>query len=74
MACQPGPLHVGWSLRDGYIPPVGAPIGRDRRFSCLPSRGQGEAGIYAVKWADAILGGRFRLPQGFIRLNAFYGS
>jgi hypothetical protein len=24
MSCRTGPLHVGWSLRDGYTPSAGA--------------------------------------------------
>ena len=43
MACRPGPLRVGRSLRDLYTPSVGAPVGRDEESSRRPSGGPGRS-------------------------------
>ena len=35
MSCRTGPLRAVRSLRDGYTPLVGAPVGRGERFSAV---------------------------------------
>src|ERR1700754_2702290 len=43
MACRPGLLRGGRSLRDLYTPSVGAPVGRDGESSRRPSGGPGRS-------------------------------
>jgi hypothetical protein len=51
MACRPGPLRGARSLRDGYTPSVGAPVGRDQEFSRRPSGGPWRSRYTPTKWA-----------------------
>src|ERR1700722_9859071 len=43
MACRPGLLRGGRSLRDLYTPSAGAPVGRDGESSRRPSGGPGRS-------------------------------
>ncbi len=46
LACRPGPLRVGRSLRDGYTPSVGASVGRERDCHCESPGPGGEGGMF----------------------------
>jgi hypothetical protein len=51
MACLPGPLRVGRSLRDLYTPfGLALPLVARKDIRADHREAQGEAGIHATKW------------------------
>jgi hypothetical protein len=53
MACLPGRLRGGRSLRDLYTPSGGAPFGREEKVCADWRVDCGVAGIHATKWPQA---------------------
>lgn len=52
--CSTRCLRAEWSLRDGYTPSVGAPVGRDRQFVPVLAWATAHSGVPTLKRGEAI--------------------